>query len=419
MQTRPATVSFKTVGCRLNQAETAIMRSAFEAAGYKTVPFGAPCDIGVIHGCVVTAKAEEDSRRLIRSIKRRYPNAFTVLAGCAAEYCQGNAPPSADYLAGQSEKYYLPHILAPDRLKSESKTCNIAPPPSFSAKRAIVKIQDGCDCRCAYCIVPQVRGASRSRPAAEIIAEITKLTLAGFTEIILTGANLGGYADGAGRLPQLLEKVEAIESLPRFRISSLEISNMEREMIDFLAGSKKMCFSLHLPLQSGSNRILKAMGRPYTAEEYCALIESARQQLGLFGLGTDIIVGFPGETEADFQATAQIVNQLPFSKLHVFRYSPRPGTAAAAMPESVSGKDQARRAAGLLELGRRKRNEFAKQFIGKKVSVLVEQIKPDGWAAGWTGEYLWARVRTTALKLKQIVPLTGARVEDDRLVGTL
>jgi threonylcarbamoyladenosine tRNA methylthiotransferase MtaB len=471
MQTRRATVSFKTVGCRLNQAETATIRASFEEAGYKTVPFGEPCDICVIHGCVVTSKAEEDSLRLARSIKRRHPNAFVVLAGCAAEFLKNGEhtiPEQIDHLAGQHEKFQLPDILSPQFLASERRMRNIAPRlmPAFSTKRAIVKIQDGCDCRCAYCIVPFVRGGSRSRPAGEIIDEITRLTLNGFTEIVITGANIGYYADDVCTLPQLLEKIEAIDSLQRFRISSVEIADTEEirrrgedppppkgygglaaspylshqsltgrvrasllrrnfdipiihEIIDFMASSKKMCRFLHLPLQSGSDRILKAMGRPYTAEQYSAIVEYACKKIGLLGLGTDIIVGFPGETEDDFHATEQVIRQLPFSNLHVFSYSPRPGTAAYSMSDQVSGQDKEKRARALINLGHRKRLVFAKQFIGRPASLLVEKLKPDNWAEGWTGEYLWARVRAEHLKLRQIVKFTCERVEDDTLVGTL
>ena len=462
MKMRRATVSFKTVGCRLNQAETALIRASFEEAGFKTIRFGEPCDVCVIHGCVVTSKAEEDSLRLARSIKNRYPDAFVVLAGCAAEFIfrykvatpfchsrangnpeglcldsrlRGNDKPfstrdkqcnikipmrqhtDADFLAGQKVKFNLPAILSLGGLNPEERPQNIL--PRFDTQRAIVKIQDGCDFHCAYCIVPSVRGAARSRPAAEIIEEISKLTLCGFPEIVLTGANIGCYADGAGRLPQLLEKVEAIPSLRRFRISSLEISTVEREVIDFMASSKKMCVFLHLPMQSGSNSILKAMGRPYTAEKYFSIIDFARKKLALFGLGTDIIVGFPGETAGDFEATVEIVRNLPFSKLHVFSYSPRPGTPASSIPEQVPAKEKEMRSVRLIELGRQKRNEFAQSLVGKQASVLVEKVMPEGWAEGWTGEYMRARVKTTSLQRKQMAQFVCESAVDDILFGTL
>lgn len=418
MKTRRATVSFKTVGCRLNQAETAVIRASFEEAGFKTVRFGEACDVCVIHGCVVTAKAEEDSLRLARSIKRRYPNAFVILAGCAAEFHKsksGNKPEIADSLAGQSEKFNLPKIIGTRFQASENQITGLL--PRFDTQRAIVKIQDGCDFHCAYCIVPRVRGAARSRPAADIIEEISRLTLNGFPEIVLTGANIGCYADGACRLPQLLEKVEAISGLQRFRISSLEIASVEREVIDFMASSKKMCRFLHLPMQSGSDSILKAMGRPYTAEKYRSIIEYAQKKTGLFGLGTDIMAGFPGENADDFEATIKIVGELPFSKLHVFSFSSRPGTPASLMPAQVSPKDKEMRSSRLIELGRQKRKEFAQLLVGKQVSILVEKTTPEGLAEGWTGEYIWARVKTKSLRRKQIVQFVPGSAKDDILLG--
>lgn len=481
MKTRRATVSFKTVGCRLNQAETAVIRASFEEAGFATVNFGDACDVCVINGCVVTSKAEEDSLRLVRSIKHRHPGVCVVLAGCAAEllgmaatpfsHSRANGNPSAAggpdsrlplpaMLAGQKEKFNLPEILGMRFQTAEKRPAMTI--PLFNTQRAIVRIQDGCDCQCAYCIVPRVRGPGRSRPSAEIIEEITRLTLCGFPEIVLTGANIGCYANGQCKLPQLLEQIEAIKSLQRFRISSLEISNVgssfpachalrvvrsgiqekERwipasagmthrrrngyggqadiieEVIDFMASSKKICRFLHLPLQSGSDSILKAMGRPYTAGQFAAVVQYAREKLGVFGLGTDIIVGFPGETEEDFMETERLAGKLPFSKLHVFSYSPRPGTPACSMPGKISAKDKDLRSTRLIELGRRKRNEFAQSLTGKCLCFVVEKVK-DGWAEGWTGEYLRARVHGPELKPKQIVEFLGESTADDVLLGKI
>ena len=419
MKTRCATVSFKTVGCRLNQAETAVIRSSFEEAGFETVRFGKPCDICVIHGCVVTSKAMEDSLRLARSVKNRYPDAFVILAGCATEFIKNEARPAPaqiNYLAGQKEKFNLPEICGTHLKSAENRATGQL--PRFDTQRAIVKIQDGCDFRCAYCIVPSVRGPGKSRPEAEIIEEISRLTLCGYPEIVLTGANIGCYIDGSGRLPHLLEKVEAIPGLRRFRISSLEIATVEKEVIDFMASSKKMCHFLHLPLQSGSDKILQAMGRPYSAKKYCSIIEYAQKKLGVFGLGTDIIVGFPGETDDDFRATEGMIRQLPFSKLHVFSYSPRPGTTAFAMPDQIKAKDKNTRSVRLIELGRDKRKKFAQSLVGKRTAIVVEKIKDD-WAEGWTGEYIRARVRGERLKRKQIIDLVCVSAQEDLLLGNL
>jgi threonylcarbamoyladenosine tRNA methylthiotransferase MtaB len=418
MKTRRATVSFKTVGCRLNQAETAVMRSVFEEAGFEAGRFGKPCDICVIHGCAVTARAMEDSLRLARSVKGRYPGAFVILAGCAAEYLKNEAKPAPaqiNYLAGQKDKFNLPEICGARFISAETKPAGLL--PRFDTQRAIVKIQDGCDFRCAYCIVPLVRGKARSRPAAEIIEEISRLTMCGYPEIVLTGANIGCYQDGALRLPRLLEKIEAISGLRRFRISSMEIATVEKDVIDFMASSRKMCRFLHLPMQSGSDAILKAMGRPYTAGQFSGVVRYALEKLGQVGLGTDVIVGFPGETGDDFTATETIIRQLPFSKLHVFSYSPRPGTTAFSMPDQVPAKEKASRSARLTALGLEKRNAFAQSLAGKRASMVVEKVTPEGLAEGWTGEYMRARVRGTGFRPKQIVDFVCSGAQEDILLG--
>ena len=453
MKTRKATVSFKTVGCRLNQAETAVIRASFEETGFETVRFGNPCDICVIHGCAVTARAQEDSLRLARSVKVRFPDVFVILAGCAAEFLandkstpsfchsrEGGNPGdnSLDYrlhgndtpphtscsqkefsyinlLAGQDDKFNLPAILG----RRFGAAGNPPGPllPVFDRQRAIVRIQDGCDFRCAYCIVPALRGPGKSRPQGEILDEIARLVLCGYPEIILTGANIGCYADGRDRLPQLLEKIEAINALRRFRISSLEFGPAAPDVIDFMAGSKKMCRFLHLPLQSGSDRILKAMDRPYDAPAFAGLVRRASEKIGTFGLGTDIIAGFPGESADDFRATVRLVEELPFSRLHVFSFSPRPGTAACAMPGQVPGKEREARALGLIELGREKGASFVRALVGKRFSIVVEKCG-SGLAEGWTGEYVRARVSGRGFQLKQIVEFTAESAQGDILLGS-
>lgn len=417
MKTRRATVSFKTVGCRLNQAETAEMRAAFEEAGFEPVPFGESCDVCVIHGCVVTARAEEDSLRLVRAVRRRCPGALVALAGCAADLARSfnRAPEGVDILAGRNDKFNLPEIIGFRRRSPPDPA--VTPMPSFTTQRAIVKIQDGCDCRCAYCIVPLVRGKNWSRPSAEIIAEINRLVLAGFGEVVLTGANAGCYADGKCRLPQLLEKIELIPGLARFRLSSIEPSTVEREVIDFMASSKKMCRFLHLPLQSGSDRVLAAMRRPCGAAQFSETVEYAANKLGRIGLGTDLIAGFPGETERDFEATLATVSRLPFNLLHVFNFSPRPGTEAAALGPGAPPGEKARRSAALISLGRAKREEFARSFTGASAILVTEKILPDGRAEGWTGEYLRARASGGPFQLRQAVEFTCERACGDILEG--
>lgn len=414
----PATVSFKTVGCRLNQAETARIRAAFEAAGYAVAPFGHAGDVSVIHGCLVTARAEKDSLRLARSIKRRHPGTFVVVAGCIAEV-GGEAArraAGADLIAGQHDKFILPALLArhgfpavPPRLAT--------PAPRFDTTRAIVQIQDGCEFHCAYCIVPRARGRCRSRPRAEILDEIRSLAGAGHREIVLTGANIGCYDDHGRRLADLLARVETETPVERLRISSLEITTAERAVIDFMATSKKLCRFLHLPLQSGCDAILAAMGRRYSARQYRNTVEYALEKLGPFGLGTDVLAGFPGEDAAAFAATESFLDSLPFSNLHVFSYSRRPGTPAAGMGGQVAEPEKRRRAARLIALGQRLRSKFARRWIGREVEVLVEALDAAGQGVGWTGEYLPARISGKNILPNSAIRFRPQATEGETLIG--
>ena len=415
---KATTVSFKTLGCRLNQAETARMRAGFEAAGCRTRPFGEACDICIIHGCTVTAKAEKNSRRLARSIKRRHPKTFVIIAGCVAEIGgEKIRRGGADLIANQTDKFILPTLLTRHGFQFTPRSESL--PPRFDTIRAIVKIQDGCDFRCAYCIVPDARGQSRSRPSGEILEEIRRLiNESGVREIVLTGANIGCYDDHGTSLVALLEQVETQTSVERLRLSSIELTTAECPIIDFMASSATLCRFLHLPLQSGSDAVLTAMGRRYTTRQYRQAVDYAVRKLGRVGLGTDILTGLPGENAAAFTATEQCIESLPFSNLHVFAYSPRPGTPAARMNGQIAASEKKRRLARLIELGYRKRMEFVRQWIGREVSVLIEAVDADGWGTGWTGEYLPAQVHGRNLRPNTIIRFKPETVSGKSLIGT-
>lgn len=412
------TVSFKTVGCRLNQAETAQMRATFESAGYQVRSFGESCDICVIHGCTVTSRAEKDSLRLARFIKRRYPKSFVILAGCVAEIGGETVRRAggADLIAGQADKFNLPILLTRHGFQAPRKTPAL--PPRFNTTRAMVKIQDGCEFRCAYCIVPDARGRSRSRPAREIIDEIKRLVNEyGVREIVLTGANIGCYDDRGTSLANLLELIETQTSVERIRISSIELTTVERSVIDVMASSTRLCRFLHLPLQSGSDEILTAMGRRYTTRQYRHAVDYAIRKLGPIGLGTDLLAGFPGEDTAAFSATQQFVESLPFNNLHVFAYSPRPGTPATRMNRQVAESEKKHRVTRLIELGHQKRMMFLRQWLGHEVCVLVESVDASGWGNGWTGEYLPARIHGRDLQPNTIIRFKPETVSDKTLIG--
>lgn len=416
-------VSLKTIGCRLNQAETAALAARFEAAGYQIVPFGTPCDTVVVHGCAITRNAERDSLRSVRQARRHTPLAVITMTGCPAQLLgdtlRGDSGP--DLVVGQAGKLSIPDLLHaryPDRFPRPPGGDDVAAgTPRFDATRALVKVQDGCEFRCAYCIVPAARGPSVSRPLSLIAGEVRRLADCGFREVVLTGANLGCYADNGRSLVDVIHAVEAVRGIQRIRLSSIELTTVEKAVVDHMAASEKLCRFLHLPLQSGDDGILASMGRRYTRDQYRRAVEYAAEKVPGLGLGADIIVGFPGEDAAAFANTRTLIEALPFSNLHVFPYSRREGTRADTMPGQVSPPEKERRVAVLLDVEKRKQADFAASFIGKPVTVLIETLDDDGSGLGWTGEYVPARITGCGLHPNQIVRYTVAEVRNGRVFG--
>jgi threonylcarbamoyladenosine tRNA methylthiotransferase MtaB len=387
-------VAFKTLGCRLNQAETAGMAASFEARGFSRVPYGQPCEVCVIHGCAVTRLAERQSLRLVRAAAALPGKPFVVLAGCAAEMKahEGLREAGADLLAGQADKARLADlVIAALGLDPVPETGNTGL-PHFDGHRAFLKAQDGCDFHCAYCIVPSLRGAPVSRPLKDLVREAERAVEAGYREVVLTGANLGLWREGGRRLPHLVEMVAGLPGLGRLRLGSIEVSTVERDVARAMAGHPRICAFLHLPLQSGDDGILAAMGRRYTAAQYRAAAEAAAALLPRLGLGTDVIAGFPGETDAAFARTLALLDELPVSNIHAFPYSRRPGTRAADLPGAVPHAVKKARVAELLALRTKKRAAFASTFSGQTAEVLVEGKGTRETGIGWTAEYLEARV---------------------------
>ena len=414
-----STVSFKTIGCRLNQAETARLRGMFELAGYRAVRFGEPCDVCGVHGCAVTARAFKDTRLALGSVSRIKPRPFIVAAGCAAVFCADGIirDKLADMVAGQVDKFQLPALLAGRGFPK--------PPGDFSRSlpimdrtRAIIEAQNGCDFHCAYCVVPSLRGKPRSRPAADIIHEIRSLADQGCREFILTGANLGCYCHNGAGLLCVMKQIEKVPGVARVRLSSIEISTVEREVADFMADSGVFCRYLHVPLQSGDDRVLSLMGRRYTRREFQKTVEYFVKKIGLFGLGTDLIAGFPGEDDAAFENTFRLARELPFTRFHVFAFSPRPGPRAAGMSGRVPNHIVSERAARLRQLGLEREESFVRSLIGKHVSVLIEGSRPaKGWGRGWTREYAQARVEAAAGLRNRVFDFVPERAEGVCLIA--
>lgn len=387
------TVTIKTFGCRLNQAESEQIISGFEQAGYCYVPDIADADIYIIHTCTVTGTAENKCMQEARRIRRTKPSALIVLAGCAVE----NNPRlleqcGADLQVGQQDKFRI-HELLKDSLSPHFSDDNITTQKASPRRsRALLKIQTGCNFRCAYCIVPDVRGQPKSRDFKTILTEAERMISSGFHEIVVTGVNIGLYQTTGGGLVELLQQLAALPGIGRLRISSLEITTVEYDLIELIAKTPAICAFLHCPLQSGSDKLLKAMGRRYTTKEFSSFIRRAAGMIPDIGIGTDIICGYPGETNEDYKATCELVESLPFSNLHVFPFSPRPGTPAANITEElVPEKIIRQRCANLIDLGNRKRKTFVDSFTNKPVEILIEKVD-NGIGRGWTAEYIKAEV---------------------------
>ena len=371
--------------------------------GYRVVEFGEPTDLLVVNTCSVTEDAERTCRYVIRKTLRHSPDAFVAVTGCYAQtgVQELRTIPGIDLIVGNQFKWDLPSFLpAPHALKKQpdpevlhTRTIDREDftLPEYGepdSTRALLKIQDGCNVMCSFCLIPFARGHERSRLRDDLIREAEILVAGGYREIVLTGVNIGQYRQGELDLVGLIAQLEAIEGLGRIRISSIEPTTITNALIDRMASSSKLCPYLHIPLQSGDDTILSAMNRPYNAKEFIELIHRAVAAIPHLGLGTDVMVGFPGETDEAFKHTLGIARELPFSYFHIFTYSQRPGTAAAKLPDQVPITVARQRAKILAELSRLKRQAFAERYIGSTVAVLFESGELDGYKHGVTANFL-------------------------------
>lgn len=385
------TIAIATLGCKVNQFDSEVLAASLEERGYQVLPFGEEAEITVINTCTVTHRADFESRQLIRKALRSNPKTLIILTGC---YVQTHPEELASlkevgYLLGNNEKIKLPELL-PSLLEGKEPRIQISQIqketplfenliPSFrSHTRAFLKIQDGCDAKCSYCIVPYARGPSRSLPMDKVIGYLKMFKEKGFKEVVLTGIHIGSYGLDlcpSVSLEQLLEEIEYHETPPRIRLSSIEPQEFSPHLIELLARSKKLCPHVHIPIQSGDENILKKMNRSYHPSFLYDLIMKIHQMLPRASIGADIIVGFPGEGEKEFQHTYDLIRSLPISYLHVFPYSVRKGTEAAKFLEKIDQKAIKRRAEVMRALGREKRKAFYLQFLHQDLEVLIEDRK--------------------------------------------
>jgi len=363
----PMNVCFETFGCRLNRAEALENEAKALALGHRIVRSHAEADIIVVRGCSVTARAQHDCEQMIGHLKRKYPNTRLVILGC---------------LPDAQKAFTLP---VSHRVKAPPAEGDILIPTRTA--RAYLKVQDGCAGQCTFCIVPKFRGQSVSEPFGTAVAKASKFIEAGYHEIVVTGCNLALYASEGKRLPDLIAALAALDPACRIRLGSLEPWGCADEVVDAVAAHENVCRFLHLPVQSGSNRILTAMQRPYLVEDVERIAKKARERMPLVTLGCDLMAGFPGENEGDFVQTKNLLIRLGFTNAHVFPYSERPGTTAAQLQGVIQRHIRSDRAHTLSDIVKANQQRFARRFVGKDVDVVIESRGPQ--AKGWTGEYLW------------------------------
>ena len=391
-----------TLGCKLNQYESERIREQLMRRGYDIVPYGEIADVYVVNSCTVTAKSDRDTRRLARQGKRRNPNALVVVTGCYAEVA-GEALSrigEIDVILGNTEKEALASHVPPgsDSAGDEGASQSERLLERFADHtRAFVKVQEGCDAHCAYCIIPQARGPSRSVRPVEVVRQVEKLVEAGHPEVVLIGVHLGRYGKDMPEedvaLDDLARWLCEVPDLRRLRFSSIEPREVTEGIIDLVVRHPKVCRHLHIPLQSGSDAILHRMRRPYNASYYSDLVDRVRKASPLASIGADVMVGFPGESGEHAEETQRLLEGLPLSYLHVFSYSQRPGTPAAEMPDQVAPELKKERSRALMGLSAEKRRTFAEQNVGQELSVVVE--KPlegdEGHVIGVSDNYLRVR----------------------------
>jgi threonylcarbamoyladenosine tRNA methylthiotransferase MtaB len=435
------TVAVATLGCKVNQCESASFQSCFEEQGFRLNPFDTAADIYVINTCAVTAKAAAQSRQLIRRAQRTNPRAKVVVTGCYAQTApqkirEIEASPIA--IVGNANKHQVVEAAISDTehlqpfqqnkispyfndIAGENAISHL-PVRRFKGRtRAFLKVQDGCNNFCSYCIVPYARGRSRSLAQDKVLSQATRYAKEGHKEIVITGIHVGHYGvdmQAPCTLLDLLKKLAAATPEMRYRLSSLEPTEISRGLLEFMVAADNFMPHLHIPLQSGSDAILKKMNRKYSAEQFIEKVHRGKESMPAAAIGIDVLVGFPGETEDNFQQTYELVAKLPVSYLHVFPYSKRPGTPAAQMADQVPTKIKEERVAILRKLDHKKRMAFYKSRIGQVHPVLVEAEAADRLAKGFTDNYIPVHFKARPNDANRVVPVKIENVEERFATGT-
>ncbi len=424
----PRTVAFHTLGCKLNYSETSALARLFESNGYLPVKFEEGADIYVLNTCSVTEQADKECKKIVRQALRQQPDAFVVVTGCYAQLKPHEIAdiPGVDLVLGAGEKFRILDYV--DELsKAQGKGMVHAGEvrdvntfmPSFSfgdRTRSFLKVQDGCDYKCSFCTIPQARGASRSDTVESVLQNARQIAAAGTREIVLTGVNLGDFGNGTEVIEgtrakkealfiDLIRELDLLEEVSRFRISSIEPNLLTDEIISFVAESQRFMPHFHIPLQSGNDKQLREMRRRYSRDLYAERVALAKRLMPHACIGCDVIVGFPGETEADFLETYQFLQALEVSYLHVFTYSERANTPAADMPGAVPVEERRRRNQALRGLSEMKRRTFYSEHVGTERPVLFEQHKNRALLSGFTDNYVKIEIPFEEGRLNTIAPV--------------
>jgi threonylcarbamoyladenosine tRNA methylthiotransferase MtaB len=426
-------VALHTLGCKLNYSETSSIGMQFLDRGFEIADFQEEADVYVLNTCSVTESAERECRQMIRRALRQNPEAFIIVTGCYAQLRPEEIAriDGVDAVLGSNEKFKLFSLL--ENFSKRDLTCiSVTPTENLTEfgvahstdadnrTRAFLKIQDGCDYTCSFCTIPLARGGSRSLAANNVVEEFKKLLDAGYKEIVLTGVNVGDYGKNINtNLFNLLTELIKVEGEFRIRISSIEPNLLTDEIINLTADSEKLCNHFHIPLQSGNPRILKAMQRRYLIDDYKNLIDRIKNRLPDAGIGVDVIVGFPGETEEDFIHTHNFLRDLPVSYLHVFTYSERPDTKAISLPGTVDIQERKRRNNILRILSEKKRAKFYSEMIGTTQDVLFENANKNGLMHGFTSNYIKVQTNFNEAFTGQICLIALIDAETDICNGTI
>ena len=433
-------IAFYTLGCKVNQSDTASMEGIFRRAGYEVVDFGSPADVYLINTCVVTNTGQRKSRQIINRAVRHNPLSLIVVTGCYPQTApeEVRAIAGVDVIIGNQERARIVELVEQalenkqteildnvQKMTVDTKFEELGVGTETDKTRAFLKIQEGCNQYCTYCIIPYARGPLRSRSLESIRSEVAKLVEAGYKEVVLIGIHLGCYGKELAKegkhitLYDAVQAVLSVEGMCRVRLGSLESVEVEPRLLELMANEPRLCKHLHLPLQSGCDKILQAMHRPYDTARFTQLLQQIRAQVPDVAITTDIIVGFPGETEEDFATTLAFAEKCGFAKMHIFPYSKRKGTPAEKMPNQVDEAVKGERAARLAAVDEKLHQAMLKQMVGKTEEVLFEQPVDAVHMEGLCGPYLRVVVPGTEELSNTIANVKITGIVDDWLTGEL